>query len=299
MLRSQLAAPWSICIEDEAPLSVVGVTNGTAMLMATGRDPVRLCAGDVAIVRGTTSYTLADEADTPPQARILPGQVCVSSDGSPLEVMRSLGIRTWGNSYEPMTTLITGTYESIGEVSRSLVESLPDVVVVESDVNSQPLLAFFAEQAVLEAPGQVVILNRVLDLLLVTTLRTWMSYNPKEAPLWFAAHDDEVVASALSAMHEQIDMQWDLPALASEVGVSRATLAKRFTDRLGTSPMTYLTSLRMAMAADMLFEGSTQVQQVATAVGYSSAFAFSSAFKRHYGLSPRAYRDRPAETVAV
>jgi AraC-like DNA-binding protein len=54
--------------------------------------------------------------------------------------------------------------------------------------------------------------------------------------------------------------------------------------------MTYLTSWRMALAADLLREPSATVGGVAREVGYTSPFTFSTAFKRFYGRSPTAHR---------
>ena len=56
--------------------------------------------------------------------------------------------------------------------------------------------------------------------------------------------------------------------------------------------MTFLTGWRLALAADLLLEPDATVGAVARQVGYGSPFAFSTAFKRVYGVSPRAYRDR-------
>jgi len=64
-------------------------------------------------------------------------------------------------------------------------------------------------------------------------------------------------------------------------------LPTRFTDLVGEPPMTYLTSWRLTVAADRLREAGASVDPIATEVGYTTAFAFSSAFKRHHGVSPR------------
>ena len=73
--------------------------------------------------------------------------------------------------------------------------------------------------------------------------------------------------------------------------MSRAALARRFHELVGEPPMTFLTGWRMAIAADLLLEPGVTVGQAAERVGYGSPFTFSTAFKRHFGQSPRAYRD--------
>jgi AraC-like DNA-binding protein len=76
------------------------------------------------------------------------------------------------------------------------------------------------------------------------------------------------------------------------VGVSRAALARRFTELVGEPPMTYLTGWRLALAADRLLEPDATIDMIAREVGYSSAFALSAAFKRERGISPTEHRAR-------
>jgi AraC-like DNA-binding protein len=83
---------------------------------------------------------------------------------------------------------------------------------------------------------------------------------------------------------------WTVAKLAAEVGVSRAGLARRFMDLVGEPPMTFLTTWRLALAADLLQEPDATVGAVAHDVGYGSAFALSTAFKRVRGMSPRQHR---------
>ena len=84
-------------------------------------------------------------------------------------------------------------------------------------------------------------------------------------------------------------------------GTSRATLARRFHDLVGQTPIGYLTSWRLTLAADVLTETDTPLEAVARQVGYGDAFALSAAFKRVRGISPSHYRQgrtiRPAGTV--
>ena len=93
-------------------------------------------------------------------------------------------------------------------------------------------------------------------------------------------------------MQNEPQEPWTVASLASHVGVSRALLARRFHELVGEPPMSFLTSWRMALAADLLAERETTIATVADQVGYGSPFTFSTAFKRIYGTSPKAYRDR-------
>ena len=101
-------------IQDNAPLTLMAVTDGVAWIVPDGGEPVPLTAGDVALVRGTDHYRLADHPDTEPQVIIHPGQICTTLDGHDLAEEMGLGVRTWGNTaYGSKTAshLLIGVYE--------------------------------------------------------------------------------------------------------------------------------------------------------------------------------------------
>ncbi len=81
-----------------------------------------------------------------------------------------------------------------------------------------------------------------------------------------------------------------MAGLAAATGISRAALARRFTDLVGEPPMTFLTGWRLALAADLLREPEAKLDAIARQVGYGSSFALSTAFKRTYGMSPTAWK---------
>src|SRR6185436_12823810 len=87
LLRSTMDPPWSLRIEDEAPLTLVAIVRGSACIVPADGEPTRLRAGDVAIARGPDPYLVADDPGTPPQAIILPGGECRTPGGRPLKLM--------------------------------------------------------------------------------------------------------------------------------------------------------------------------------------------------------------------
>jgi AraC-like DNA-binding protein len=290
LLRSSMAPPWSLRIEDEAPLTLVAVVRGEAWLVPDDGAPERLGPGDVAILRGPDPYTVADDPATPPQVVILPGQVCATPDGREVTGMRDLGVRTWGNAAEGATVLLTGTYQLGGEVSDRLLRALPARLVIPDEAWGSPLVPLLADEIVRDEPGQEAVLDRLLDLLLIAALRAWFARPEADAPGWYRAYADPVVGPALRLLHNAPDHSWTVAELARETGASRAALARRFTELVGEPPMSFLTGWRIALAADLLLEPGETIGSVARRVGYGSPFALSTAFKRVRGVSPQEYR---------
>ena len=290
LLCSRMDPPWSLRIQDRAPLTLVAVVRGRAWIVPGSAKPTQLDRGDIAVIRGPEPYTVADDPVTPPLAVIHPGQRCTTPDGQELRQMTDLGVRTWGNSPNGATVMLTGTYQLEGEVSQRLLRVLPAVLVLRDGDWDCPLIALLADEIVKDEPGQEAVLDRLLDLLLIAVLRAWFARPDARAPGWYRAYGDPVVGRALRLMYHNPAHPWTVAALADATSVSRASLARRFKDLVGEPPMTFLTSWRIALAADLLREPGTTIGAVATQVGYASPFALSAAFKRVRGISPRQHR---------
>ena len=290
LLRAVMDPPWSVRVQDQAPLSLVAMMRGEAWVVPDHGDTARLGPGDVAIMRGPDPYVFADDPGTPPQAVIHPGQHCTTPDGHDLAQAMDLGVRTWGNSPDGAAMMLIGTYEQVGEIGRRLLGALPGLLVLPGAAWASPLIPLLGDEVVKDGPGQEVVLDRMLDLLLIAVLREWFARADADAPAWYRADSDPVVGRALRMLHNNPAHPWTVATLAAEVGVSRAALARRFTELVGEPPMTFLTGWRLALAADLLREPDATVGAVARQVGYGSPFALSTAFKRVRGVSPRQHR---------
>lgn len=290
LLRSTLDPPWSMRIQDAAPLTLVAMVRGEAWVIPDDGEGVRLRPGDVAILRGPNPYTVADDPATAPQIVIHPGQRCTTPGGEELTQMKDLGVRTWGNSPDGSTVMLTGTYQLHSETSQRLLGALPALLVLPGDTWENPLIAYLAEEIVKDEPGQEAVLDRLLDLLLIAVLRAWFSRPGAEAPGWYRAHSDPVVGPALRLLENRPAHPWTVAKLAASTGLSRAALARRFKDLVGEPPMTFLTGWRLTLAADLLREPGATVGSVASQVGYGSSFALSTAFKRERGVTPQEHR---------
>ncbi|WP_369375032.1 AraC family transcriptional regulator [Streptomyces sp. cg36] len=290
LLRMVMEPPWAVRIEDRAPICLMSLTRGEAWIVPDTGEAVLARPGDVVVARGPGPYTVAHAPDAAPNALIGPGGVCTTLYGEPLAQTMELGVRTWGNAPDGSATMLVGTYLMEGEVSGRLLGALPPLLVLGAHEWNRSLLPLLDEEISKDEPGQSVVLDRLLDLLLIAVLRAWFNRPGAGAPAWYRAMGDPVVGPALRLLQNEPAHPWTVAALAARCGVSRAGLARRFAELVGEPPMAYLTGWRLALAADLLREGEATVEAIARRVGYGGAFALSAAFKRVRGISPQEHR---------
>jgi AraC-like DNA-binding protein len=295
LLKSVFNPPWSLRVEDRAPVSVVTMVRGAAWVLPDHGAPTLLRPGDVAVMRGPDSYTIADDPGTPVQIVVGPDQHCSTTRGMDVTETMALGVRSWGDdSRHDSSVMLSGTYQAPSEIGRRLLAAMPALLVHPADAGDNTLVTLLAAEIGKDEPGQELVLDRLLDLLLVSVLRTWLAAPGPGVPNWYRAQSDPVVGPALRLLHDSPAHPWTVSSLAVAVGVSRAGLARRFTALIGEPPMAYLASWRLTLAADLLREPESTVGTVARQVGYGSAFALSAAFKRVHGMSPKDFRHRGA-----
>jgi AraC-like DNA-binding protein len=275
----------------EAPLTVLAVPRGEFWISHDNGEKIHVRPGDLVLTRGPDHYKVSDHPDTEPTIEIHPGQDCRSLTGEPLEETMSLGVRSWGNHHDGETVMLVGAYHSFGEIGDRLVRALPPVIRLTPDQWDDALVPILGDEVMKDHPGQIAVLDRILDLVVVSALRAWFDRPEAEPPAWYRAQSDPVVGTALRLMQNNLAEPWTVAGLASEVNVSRAVLARRFTELVGEPPMTFLTSWRIDLAADLLRKPDTTIGAVAVLVGYSSPFALTNAFKRVRGISPQQHRE--------
>ncbi|WP_405706173.1 AraC family transcriptional regulator [Streptomyces xanthophaeus] len=292
--RSIMSPPWSVRFADRTPLTLITMLRGEGWVVPGGDEaPVALGQGDVAIMVGAEPFTLTDDAGlcTPPLYVVHGPDHCTTADGAEVGEGLILGLRTCGTSLDGPSVLLTGSYHVGGRVSERLLSALPRVLAVRHGGTPGPILELTALEISRDDPGQQAVLDRLLDLLLLSTLREWFAGPEADPPGWYRALGDPVAGRALRLIHERPARPWTVTALAEEAGVSRATFARRFSDLVGQPPMAYLTDWRLALAADLLVRTDATVESIARQVGYRSAFGLSVAFHRVYGTRPSQHRN--------
>lgn len=291
LLRAIMASPWAVRMQDEAPLGLIAMIRGTAWVVPDVGDPRELRPGGVAVVKGDKPVTFANDPGTPPQVVFHPGGRQTRPDGTNLDDTLRLDVRTWGNNPHGSTLMLQGCYQLRGEISRRVLDALPPQLVLQPETWSSPLIPLLDDEINTDEPGQQAVLDRLFDLLLVSVIRAWFSRPEADVPAWYSAYQDPVVGQALRLLHDNPARPWTVANLAAETGMSRSALARRFTDRVGVPPMTYLKEWRLARAADLLLDPDHTLDTIARRVGYSDGFTLSTIFKSARGVSPQRYRD--------
>lgn len=291
--RPTPSPPWGLRVTSESSLTLCSPLRGEGWLVLSGDDgPTRLRAGDTAVVRGPGSFSFVDELDSVAECPC--DELCPGDEREVVPLAPDAAVA--GSAI-----LLVAEFPVAGEVGGRLLDALPPALLVPADPSCEDILDYIAAEVAADRPGQRVVLERLLEWVLICTLRAWFDSAASAAPAWYLAMSDPVVGVALRAMHDDHSRPWTVASLARVAGVSRAALAKRFAELVGEPPLTYLTGWRMAVAADLLAAPDATVAGVARKVGYADPFGFSAAFKRSRGVSPSEFRRSrtvPAEQIS-
>jgi AraC-like DNA-binding protein len=281
--RSAAVPPWGIRFPGTIQLAVHAVVRGRAWLWTDyGGDPMELAPGDLALVRGGPDHFIAHE----PGARcVLPGE------------FRSLPDGDAALSAPGSAVFLCGAYRFAGDIGAGLVSALPVVLPLPASMDDpvHQVVTLLSREMLLAEPGKQTVLDRMLDVLVILGLRAGLARSETPPP-WFRAASDPRLAPALQAVHASAGKPWTVDGLARLCNMSRATFARVFQQALGQAPMQYLTGWRMTLARDLLLAQEATMDEIAAQAGYSSVYAFATAFRRHHGEPPRRWQQRELVT---
>jgi AraC-like DNA-binding protein len=242
---------------------------------------VHLVKGDFVLVPANPGFTIASDLacevvsiDAQEALACEVGEVCC---GDPdLEVdFKQLG----------------GVFE-LDSVNRGLLSGLlPTLVHIQaSDPAAGRLkrtIDSIVEEALADRPGRDLVVDRLIEVLLVEALRfRTEDVDAIGQPGLLAGLADPLLARPLRRLHSDVAHAWSVEELAREAGLSRSAFSERFGQKVGVPPMQYLMDWRMALAKAMLQRDAPPLEAVAAAIGYQSASAFSTAFRREVGSPP-------------
>jgi AraC-like DNA-binding protein len=275
-----VAGPWSIRFAPKDGIKCYSMLKGQCWLAMDGvPDAVHLKTGDCLLLpTGRAIRFASDLALEPVDAEAF---VSAAPGG---------GIASFNGGGECFG--IGGWFAFEGKHAEILLGVLPPIVHIRKE-SDKAALRWCLERMMQELrepqPGGILVAQHLAHLLLVQALRLHLAEGSGAGVGWLFALADKQMSGAINAMHDDPAHRWTLQQLGKRAGMSRTTFALKFKQTVGASPMEYLTRWRMLLAGDKLVNSADPISAIALSLGYESESAFSTAFKRVMGCSPRQY----------
>lgn len=272
---------WAIRFPAPDKIKFFAVVKGSCRVRVDGEAGwMRFETGDVGLLAARRAFVLASDPDVAPVDAM---RVFAEAGGAPV----ALG---GGGDFAQL-----GGHVLLDPASgRLLADALPAWIHVPAASPHAATFRWLLDQLAGERaaglPGAQLASAQLAQLLFIQILRAHIEQGNGMPAGWLRALGDARIAPALRLMHGDPGRAWHLEDLAKACAMSRTTFALRFKTVAGVAPLGYLAAWRMRLAERALRDASTPVAVIARSLGYASESAFSNAFKRAGGVSPRAYR---------
>jgi AraC-like DNA-binding protein len=277
---------WSVAFTGNVGIKCYAVASGQCWLAVDGvAEAVHLNAGDCFLLPGGRPFRLTSDVALAPidSTHVFPPA-------------QAGGVVTWNGGGGLF--LVGSRFTLTGAHANMLLAMLPPIVHIRKKTD-QAALRWSIERMMQELhegqPGSYLMAQHLAHMMLVQALRVHMAQGPDGGVGWFFALADKQMGAAITALHADPARRWTLQALAERACMSRSAFALKFKATVGASPMDYLTRWRMLLGGDRLAHTSDSLSAIALSLGYESESAFSTAFKRVMGCSPRRYSRLAAE----
>lgn len=107
---------------------------------------------------------------------------------------------------------------------------------------------------------------------------------------------EKQLSPAVRYIHEHYtEKDMDFSGLPEMCGLKNNYFHKIFQRRYNTTPSKYVTTLRMSLATDLLFDGQFSISEIAEKTGYETTTYFGRVFKKYYGIPPSKYTKKSLE----
>lgn len=275
-----LGGDFAIKFPKHESIKCYAVVSGECWLSVEGvPDAVRLSAGDCFVLpRGFASYLASDLTLTPVDAQTV----------FPFPLNGRIASYNGGGD----CLLVGGNFILVGKPAHILFAELPPIVHIRKESDKAAMrwsLERLREELHDPQPGGFLVAQQLAYTMLVQGLRLHLAEGLRGRIGWLFALSDKQMSAAITSIHDEPAHDWTVEELGQRAGMSRSTFALRFKETVGVSPMEYLTRWRMLLAGDRMANTSDSVSEIAQSLGYESGSAFTKAFKKIMGCSPREY----------
>ena len=164
-----------------------------------------------------------------------------------------------------------------------LLDKVPDYTHLESgpwlEIQMRNLYEEYRKKRYLSGWKQEILLQQILCEILI-------KQHAEQEPI---SHSR--ISKVLAYIHENPFREYSMAELVQQAGVKKSLLLKNFRSVTGTTPLRYITDLRLEQARDLLTETDLQISQISEQCGFADPFYFSRCFKKRFSISPTRYRE--------
>jgi thiosulfate/3-mercaptopyruvate sulfurtransferase len=275
-LHSTFCNEWVIDICDFDVGTFHLVSHGESWLHLPHEKPIALRERDLVVLPHNAPHLITNSPDTPSPE---------TPRNTPAEVI-----------FGPSVTLICGKVSFSQNYWNPLIEALPEYVILSAQDSRDSTLGNVIDALITESErneiGSEAIIDRLADILFIEVLRAYVKKAYSNS--YLVAVSDSKISLALKEFHAEPGKNWSVQNLADTACMSRSAFAERFQTLLGIPPMHYVGRWRMQVAHSKLTESNESVGDIAEICGYMSEESFGKAFRKEFGMSPKAVRRREA-----
>lgn len=256
------------------------VTRGACIIDRPGREPITLAAGDILLLPHGDSHVV--------RSRLAGVRRPIASE------FRN-GVRDRSTSgAEQDTELLCGRLVFEADERNPLLSALPDEIVIRTAdapvmERFRRLLTDIRDELDAGLAGSEIVASDFARALFVLMLRDHLTTTAIDDGA-LSLLRDRTTARVVLAVLADLPREWTLDEMATIAVTSRASLIRSFRRHGGTSPMAFLSDLRLTIARQRLAGTSDPIAKIAADVGYTSESALSKAILRRFGLRPGALR---------
>jgi AraC family transcriptional regulator, alkane utilization regulator len=278
--------PWCVSLPASGEMGRAHlVVEGECLLRGAHGDEVTLRTGDFAFLPGGEAHLIGSTLDAAATSFSSLVRAPIAGELLPVRLGRSGAGTHW----------VSFSFTCERHLAQPLLTALPQIVFV--DLAGAAALEWLVGDLGLmlsasDAPllGASATRARLAELVFIEALARYVQGLPPGGAGWLAGLNDRFVGRTLALVHGRPAEPWTVERLGRLVGLSRSSLAERFSLVMGEPIFAFLTRWRLQLAAEALLASERTIESIAHDAGYESAGAFSAAFKRTFGRPPSLWR---------
>ncbi|MEH6593863.1 MAG: AraC family transcriptional regulator [Halioglobus sp.] len=276
--HSSLAAPWGMSLTSSVtPRFHVALEGG--FYVGTSDSQVSVRPMEIVMLPAGDMHWIADQENRKLVPSERAGQACEL--GQPLFQKGDITNR-----------LMCGVVEYDDAISHPIISALPSIFHV-SDIHHEDSIWMTVQQIDKEinrsGAKKSSIIDRLTEVLFIQLIKQHITEN-EYLKGFLSALREPRLGKTLQLIHKNPELHWTLDMISEEVGMSRATLQRKFKSELDMSPIMYLNRWRIAKAYQLVKYSSRSLDRIAGSIGFSDARTMRTAFQRQYGITPSELR---------